>query len=100
MSLWRYATPPYLESIQLCIVDESVSNTVFVFSTYRSLTPKTRALFGVGVMAWATIGLWTSPQVESALGMQATKDEQEVLDKQLAVRISRVGGEGKDERAH
>jgi hypothetical protein len=52
-------------------------------------------------MAWATIGLWTSPQVENALGMQASKDEQEALDKQLAVRISRVGGEGKgDERAH
>lgn len=61
-------------------------------STYRSLTPKTRALFGVGVMAWAAIGLWSSPQVEGALGMQASKEEQEALDKQLAVRISRTGG--------
>ena len=63
------------------------------FSTYRGLTPKTRALFGVGVMAWAGIGLWTSPQVENALGMQATKEEQEKLDRQLALRISRVGGD-------
>lgn len=63
------------------------------FSTYRSLTPKTRALFGVGVMAWATIGLWTSPQVESALGMQASKEEQEALDRQMAVRISRAGAD-------
>ncbi|KAJ5485125.1 hypothetical protein N7539_005113 [Penicillium diatomitis] len=72
-----------------------------LWSTYRSLTPKTRALFGVGVMAWATIGLWTTPQVENALGMQASPSEKEELDRQLAVRISRVGGDGKsDERAH
>jgi hypothetical protein len=43
-------------------------------------------------MAWAGIGLWTSPQVESALGMQATKEEQEALDRQMAVRISRAEG--------
>lgn len=66
-------------------------------STYRGLTPKTRALFGVGVMAWATIGLWTTPQVEGALGMNATKEEQDALDRQLAVRISRVGGDEKGE---
>ncbi|KAJ5635092.1 uncharacterized protein N7484_008405 [Penicillium longicatenatum] len=67
-----------------------------LWSTYRGLTPKTRALFGVGVMAWATIGLWTTPQVESALGMQSTKEEQEALDRQLAVRVSRVGDEKGD----
>ncbi|KAK5806448.1 hypothetical protein VI817_000706 [Penicillium citrinum] len=68
--------------------------------TYRSLTPKTRALFGVGVMAWATIGLWTSPQVESALGMQATKEEQEALDRKMAVRISRAGGDDNGNQSH
>ncbi|KAJ5673732.1 hypothetical protein N7462_009171 [Penicillium macrosclerotiorum] len=62
-----------------------------LWSSYRSLTPKTRALFGIGAMAWASIGLWTSPQVESALGMQATQAEQDTLDRQLAVRVSRVG---------
>ncbi|KAJ5642071.1 hypothetical protein N7490_006071 [Penicillium lividum] len=67
-----------------------------LWSTYRGLTPKTRALFGVGVMAWATIGLWTAPQVESALGMQSSKEEQEALDRQLAVRVSQVGEEKKD----
>lgn len=69
-------------------------------STYRNLSPKTRALFGIGVMAWASIGLWTAPQVESALGMKASKEEQEALDRQLAVRVSRVGAEEKDTRAH
>ncbi|KAJ5133470.1 hypothetical protein N7448_001502 [Penicillium atrosanguineum] len=71
-----------------------------LWSTYRSLTPKTRALFGVGVMAWASIGLWTSPQVEDALGMASTTEEQEALDKQLAVRISRVGGDEKESRVN
>ncbi|KAJ5556252.1 hypothetical protein N7504_010959 [Penicillium tannophilum] len=68
-----------------------------LWSTYRGLTPKTRALFGVGVMAWATIGLWTTPQVESALGMQSTKEEQEALDRKLAVRVSRIGDEKENE---
>ncbi|KAJ5233047.1 hypothetical protein N7468_006003 [Penicillium chermesinum] len=61
-----------------------------LWSSYRGLTPKTRALFGVGVMAWASIGLWLSPQVESALGMKASQEEQEALDRKLAVRISQV----------
>ncbi|KAJ5542261.1 hypothetical protein N7461_008264 [Penicillium sp. DV-2018c] len=64
-----------------------------LWSSYRGLTPKTRALFGIGVMAWAGLGLWATPQVESALGMQPTKEEQEALDRKLAVRVSRVGGE-------
>jgi hypothetical protein len=87
-------------SIDQCHIGRLVSDLTFRPSTYRSLTPKTRALFGVGVMAWATIGLWTTPQVENALGMSSTKEEQEALDKQLAVRISRVGGDEKDGRVN
>ncbi|CAG8890955.1 unnamed protein product [Penicillium egyptiacum] len=64
-----------------------------LWSSYRGLAPKTRALFGIGVMAWAGIGLWTTPQVENALGMQPSKEEQDALDRKLAVRVSRVGGE-------
>lgn len=63
------------------------------YSSYRGLSPKTRALFGIGVMAWAGIGLWTESKVESALGMQPSKEEQEALDRQMAVRVSRVGGD-------
>jgi hypothetical protein len=87
-------------SIDQCHIGCLVSDLTFHPSTYRSLTPKTRALFGVGVMAWATIGLWTTPQVENALGMSSTKEELEALDKQLAVRISRVGGDEKDGRVN
>jgi hypothetical protein len=50
-------------------------------------------LFGIGVMAWAGIGLWTSPQVETALGMQPSQEEQDALDRKLALRVSRVGGD-------
>jgi hypothetical protein len=51
-------------------------------------------------MAWASIGLWTTPQVENALGMASTKEEQEALDKQLAVRVLRVGEDEKANRAN
>lgn len=44
-------------------------------------------------MAWAGIGLWTTPQVENALGMQPTREEQDALDRKLAVRVVRIGGE-------
>ncbi|KAF7591775.1 hypothetical protein BBP40_001101 [Aspergillus hancockii] len=64
------------------------------WSSYRSLSPKTRALFGVGVMAWASIGLWFSPQVEGAMGMVPTKEEQNELDRKIALRISRVDKDG------
>ncbi|GFF29273.1 long-chain-fatty-acid--CoA ligase 1 [Aspergillus udagawae] len=61
-----------------------------LWSSYRSLTPKTRALFGVGLMAWASIGLWFSPQVENAMGMVPSADEKEELERKLALRVSRV----------
>lgn len=46
--------------------------------------------FGLAVMAWAGLGLWTSPQVEGAMGMQPSKKEQEEVDRKLAVRVERV----------
>jgi hypothetical protein len=49
-------------------------------------------------MAWAGIGLWTESKVESALGMQPSKEEQEALDRQMAVRVSRVGGDESTQR--
>ncbi|GFF29372.1 hypothetical protein IFM58399_02256 [Aspergillus lentulus] len=61
-----------------------------LWSSYRSLTPKTRALFGVGLMAWASLGLWFSPQVENAMGMVPSAEEKEELERKLALRVSRV----------
>ncbi|KNG85910.1 hypothetical protein ANOM_006090, partial [Aspergillus nomiae NRRL 13137] len=70
------------------------STDMSLWSSYRSLSPKTRALFGVGVMAWASIGLWVLPEVEGAMGMAPTKQEQEELDRKMAIRISRVDKDG------
>ncbi|OJK03661.1 hypothetical protein ASPACDRAFT_39280 [Aspergillus aculeatus ATCC 16872] len=60
------------------------------WSSYKSLSPKTRALFGVGAMAWAAIGLWVTPQVEGAMGLTPTPEEQQELNRKLSVRVSRV----------
>ncbi|KAL1982703.1 hypothetical protein VTN96DRAFT_954 [Rasamsonia emersonii] len=60
------------------------------WSAYRNLSPKTRLLFGLGLMGWACIGMWISPQVERALGMVPTPEEQEELQRKLNVRVSRV----------
>ncbi|KAL4880787.1 hypothetical protein BJY04DRAFT_218944 [Aspergillus karnatakaensis] len=64
-----------------------------LWSTYKGLTPKTRAIFGIGVIAWASIGLFTSSQVEQAMGMVPTEQEKAELDRKLAVRVSRVDKE-------
>lgn len=93
MSLWRYAQPS-----SICSISTGLSELTLAAPT-ATYPPKTRALFGIGVMAWASIGLWTAPQVESALGLQATKEEQEALDRQLAVRVAQVGPEEKGSRA-
>ncbi|PYH47605.1 uncharacterized protein BP01DRAFT_380811 [Aspergillus saccharolyticus JOP 1030-1] len=64
------------------------------WSSYKSLSPKTRALFGVGAMTWAAIGLWATPQVEGAMGLTPTPEEQQELDRKLAVRVTRVERDG------
>ncbi|GAD95971.1 hypothetical protein ANI_1_1762144 [Paecilomyces variotii No. 5] len=60
------------------------------WSSYRALTPKTRLVFGLGLMTWASIGMWASPEVENALGLAPTKEDQEELDRKLAVRVASV----------
>ncbi|EYE95654.1 uncharacterized protein EURHEDRAFT_377231 [Aspergillus ruber CBS 135680] len=61
-----------------------------LWQSYRSLAPRTRALFGIGLVAWASVGLWTTPQVEGALGMTASEKEKEELERKMAVRVERV----------
>lgn len=41
-------------------------------------------------MAWAGLGLWTSPQVEGAMGMNPSEDERKELERKLALRVERV----------
>ena len=49
-------------------------------------------------MAWAGIGLRTSPQVEDTLGMVPTQQEKDDLDRKLSLRISRVDKEANNDR--
>ena len=63
------------------------------FRSYTSLNPRTRALFGLGLIGWASIGLWTSPQVEGVLGMVPSQQEQDELERKMAVRVERVDRE-------
>ncbi|KAL1999712.1 hypothetical protein VTN02DRAFT_4135 [Thermoascus thermophilus] len=69
-----------------------------LWTSYRALSPRTRLLFGLGLMTWAGIGLWTSPHVEDALGMAPTKQEMEELERTLTVRISSVDRDRDRER--
>ncbi|PGH16743.1 hypothetical protein AJ79_01616 [Helicocarpus griseus UAMH5409] len=61
-----------------------------LWSSYRNLSPRTRLLFGAGLMAYAAAGMWWSPKVEEALGMVPSKQEQEELDRKLSVKVSSV----------
>ncbi|EER40336.1 conserved hypothetical protein [Histoplasma capsulatum var. duboisii H88] len=61
-----------------------------LWSSYRNLSPRTRFLFGAGLMTYAAVGMWWSPKVEEALGMVPSKEEQADLDRKLSVKISTV----------
>ena len=61
-----------------------------VYRSYSALTPKTRAIFGLGVMLWGGLGLWSSSRVEGALGMSPSQQEKEELERKLAVRVETV----------
>ncbi|KAL4975799.1 hypothetical protein BDW66DRAFT_151530 [Aspergillus desertorum] len=96
MSLWKsvYPSRPQLTlpgPPSLAPNLRSASRSRVSAHSYKSLSPKTRAIFGVGVMVWASIGLWTSSQVEQAMGMVPTEEEKAELERKLAIRVSRVG---------
>ncbi|RDW90665.1 uncharacterized protein DSM5745_02440 [Aspergillus mulundensis] len=82
MSLWKL--PP------ASALTKTDTNTDYEYSSYKALSPKTRAVFGLGVIAWASVGLWTSSEVEQAMGMVPTEQEKAELDRKLAIRVSRV----------
>lgn len=64
-----------------------------LYSAYKNLNPRTRALFGVGLMCWAGIGLLISPQVEKALDMVPTEEEKRELERKLDFRVVSVDRE-------
>ncbi|KKZ63803.1 hypothetical protein EMCG_01907 [[Emmonsia] crescens] len=74
----------YLYRLSLILIQMSL------WSSYRNLSPRTRLLFGAGLMAYATAGMWWSPKVEEALGMAPSQEEQAELERKLSVKVSSV----------
>ncbi|EEQ31741.1 conserved hypothetical protein [Microsporum canis CBS 113480] len=58
--------------------------------SYRSLKPRTRLFFGLGLMGYAAFGMWASPKLEKSLGMTPSKEEQAELDRKLSINVSTV----------
>ncbi|KAI1626465.1 hypothetical protein EDD37DRAFT_348157 [Exophiala viscosa] len=56
-----------------------------LWSSYKSLSPKTRAALGVALMLNATAMLMFSDQIEDALGLSVKPDEQHKLFKVYGV---------------
>ena len=52
-------------------------------SSYKSLQPRTRVLFGLGIMANAALALQFSDQIEAFLGMTPTQSEEQRLKDSL-----------------
>jgi hypothetical protein len=56
------------------------------YRSYTSLSPRTRLFFGLGIMANAALALQFSDQIENALGLVPTKDD----EKELREKMPRV----------
>ena len=50
---------------------------------YKNLSPRTRALFGLGIMANAGVALYFADQIEAFFGMTPTPEEQGRLKRDL-----------------
>ena len=58
--------------------------------SYTSLQPRTRLLFGAGIIAWASLGLYFQPSIERGLGMTPTEQETEDAKRLVGVRLEPV----------
>ncbi|KAF2002196.1 hypothetical protein P154DRAFT_521036 [Amniculicola lignicola CBS 123094] len=54
-----------------------------IWQWYKSITPKTRMLVGVGIMAYAGVAMVVSDKVEEKLGLVPTEKDKEELEKAL-----------------
>ncbi|KAH7064108.1 hypothetical protein BKA63DRAFT_572540 [Paraphoma chrysanthemicola] len=50
-----------------------------VWQWYRGITPKTRVVIGVGIMAYAGVGLFLSDKAEEKFGLTPTEKDKEEL---------------------
>ncbi len=59
------------------------------YRAYSSLAPRTRIFFGLGLMANAALVLQFSDQIESALGLVPSKEDERDLKAKMP-RVTRV----------
>ncbi|KAF2403435.1 hypothetical protein EJ06DRAFT_527054 [Trichodelitschia bisporula] len=52
-----------------------------IWEKYRGLAPRTRVLLGVGIMAYAGIGLLLSDKAEEKFGMVPSEEDKERLSR-------------------
>ncbi|ERT02619.1 uncharacterized protein SPSK_10975 [Sporothrix schenckii 1099-18] len=50
-----------------------------LWSSYRGLSPKTRAGVGVGILLWGTIGLYFSDAAGERIGIKPTETDKDNL---------------------
>ncbi|KAF2731636.1 hypothetical protein EJ04DRAFT_566648 [Polyplosphaeria fusca] len=65
-----------------------------VWQWYRGISPKSRVLIGVGVMAYAGLGLFLSDKAEEKFGLVPTEKDKEDLRK----AIPKITAVEKDDR--
>ncbi|KAL2126136.1 hypothetical protein VTI74DRAFT_1633 [Chaetomium olivicolor] len=60
-----------------------------LWQAYRNLTPKSKAIFGAGLVAWGLLGLQFSDVAEAKLGYTPTDADKAALEK-MTPRIHAV----------
>ncbi|KAG5939275.1 hypothetical protein E4U59_003244 [Claviceps monticola] len=67
-----------------------------MLKAYKNLSPKTRLYFGIGVMAWGTIGLYLSDKAEEKYGFTPSEEDKEALWK-FVPKVTVVERTGKEQ---
>ncbi|KAI9704828.1 MAG: hypothetical protein M1836_006608 [Candelina mexicana] len=67
-----------------------------LWQSYLALAPRTRLFFGLGVMAWAGVGILMTDQVEKTFGMVPTEQDKHRLEEVLP-KVTFVEKDGGDE---
>lgn len=75
---------------QVCTPPPNPLHSLTANRSYLALSPRTRVLLGVGVMAWSGIGLYISDNYEKKLANEAAEAERKRLRESLPVKISVV----------
>jgi hypothetical protein len=58
-------------------------STDFPYRWYKGIAPKTRMIIGVGIVAYAGLGLFLSDKAEEKFGLVPTEKDREELKKAM-----------------